>query len=294
LHVPYNDFVAAGIGRRFINKAIDEAERRGLVIAERGGRKDRTANYLSKYTLTFVPLEGKDVNGRNCFIIPSDDWKRYRENRNEVLKGELGQVHLSTNTGAPFDNAKNTKAQKTNDSGSSSNVSKGEPLYNFGGRVPDKSSKPPPSKRILKTSGEEAVVGPPEAVAPDHHDRGQAGEVVPPALPEAAPEAAERTCGSHAGSNAPSMPQACPEHQIDLEDLLGTRASGPDPSTAVLRQDAKAWKDRVGKGALGRLAGVVSVSSPTMCNFIAGRFNLNRPARVALRDFLDQNQGDQS
>ena len=44
----YNQLEAFGIGRRFIFGAIREAEQRGLVVVERGGRKGVVLNELKR------------------------------------------------------------------------------------------------------------------------------------------------------------------------------------------------------------------------------------------------------
>lgn len=66
LTAPYGQLVERGIGRRFISKAIREAEFLGLVRCEHGGRWAET-NQPSRFALTYYPTRDlKDA---------TDDWK---------------------------------------------------------------------------------------------------------------------------------------------------------------------------------------------------------------------------
>lgn len=74
----YDQLEEFGIGRQYIHRIITEAETRGLIIAERGGRKGYT-NHLSRYTITFLPAIWRGQNGEKFYTCPTDDWKRFKD-----------------------------------------------------------------------------------------------------------------------------------------------------------------------------------------------------------------------
>lgn len=78
LAAPYNHLVAFGITRRLIPGAISEAEERGLIDVDRGGRRGTVYNDVSRYRLTFYATRTKDAGtGWWTWIAPTDEWRRY-------------------------------------------------------------------------------------------------------------------------------------------------------------------------------------------------------------------------
>ena len=78
LKVPYNQLVDFGINRRFIPKAIKEAEDRGLLRVVRGGWRSTVLREDSLYRLTFFHTMESEQDGRfNVPVAPTDDWKGY-------------------------------------------------------------------------------------------------------------------------------------------------------------------------------------------------------------------------
>jgi hypothetical protein len=73
----YNDLEAFGIGRQYIHKAISEAEERGLIFVERGGRKG-FVNHYSVFTITFLPTCCVNEFGHKYFQQPTHDWRYYK------------------------------------------------------------------------------------------------------------------------------------------------------------------------------------------------------------------------
>lgn len=73
LCAPYAQLREWGIGRRFIRAAIDDAERRGLLRVERGGRKGTVMNETSRFRLTY--LAAKTADG--AWQEPTNDWLLY-------------------------------------------------------------------------------------------------------------------------------------------------------------------------------------------------------------------------
>lgn len=81
LKAPYSHLEDYGINRRFINKAISDAEERGLLVAERGPRIARNRKYTNTYRITYFKY--KEVDSKTGGIIyrpPSHEWKRYKKN----------------------------------------------------------------------------------------------------------------------------------------------------------------------------------------------------------------------
>ena len=74
LLAPYSQLVDFGITRRLIAPAIREAERRGLVCVERGGKKGTTMTELSRYRLTYWWTR-TETSGIWYWQEPTDEWK---------------------------------------------------------------------------------------------------------------------------------------------------------------------------------------------------------------------------
>jgi hypothetical protein len=97
----YNQLEAFGVGRRFIFNAIREAERRGLVMVVRGGRKGAVLNELNRFRLTYAWTMTKQ-NGLWDWHLPTDDWKGYEDasigapsGTPTINKRELPTMHKS-------------------------------------------------------------------------------------------------------------------------------------------------------------------------------------------------------
>lgn len=93
LMATYDQLGTFGISRRKINGAITEAEQRGLVKVDHGGRWNMT-NRPSRFRLTFYA----DHRGAPA----TNDWKRYRDPRkqNDATKSGTTVVPPSGTTGA--------------------------------------------------------------------------------------------------------------------------------------------------------------------------------------------------
>lgn len=76
LVAPYCQLVSHGLTRRLIADAIREAERRGLIRVERGGKKGTTVTELSRYRLTYLWTKTRQ-NGIWSWHEPTDEWKLY-------------------------------------------------------------------------------------------------------------------------------------------------------------------------------------------------------------------------
>ncbi len=76
LLAPYSQLEAFGIGRRLIAGAIREAEQRGLVRVDRGGKKGYAVTELSRYTLTYQ-WSRTITGGLWDWHEPTDNWKTY-------------------------------------------------------------------------------------------------------------------------------------------------------------------------------------------------------------------------
>lgn len=78
LLAPYTQLVEFGIGRRLIAPAIREAERRGLIRVERGGKKGTAITELNRFTLTYFWTK-RIENGLWNWQEETDDWRRVTE-----------------------------------------------------------------------------------------------------------------------------------------------------------------------------------------------------------------------
>lgn len=74
LVAPYSQLVQFSISRRLISGAIREAERRGLVDVERGGKKGTAMTELSRYRLTYLWTKSRK-GGLWDWHAPTDEWK---------------------------------------------------------------------------------------------------------------------------------------------------------------------------------------------------------------------------
>ena len=94
LAAPYSQLEDAGIGRRFIAKAIREAEERGLVQTKRGGKKGRQVTEMSRYRLTFLSTKERTEDKWNTEVAPTNEWIRYNGSRKIGAPSCTKSVHL--------------------------------------------------------------------------------------------------------------------------------------------------------------------------------------------------------
>lgn len=103
LLAPYGQLVGFGIGRRLIHASIAEAEQRGLVRVDRGGRRGVVMTEVNRFCLTYM-WSRKKISGFWDWTPPTDDWKQFlgsgQSRRNSarrctvtVHEGELVTVH---------------------------------------------------------------------------------------------------------------------------------------------------------------------------------------------------------
>ena len=78
LLAPYTQLVAFGITRRLIANVIREAETRGLIRVERGGKKGTLITELSRFRLTYQWTKTR-TSGVWDWHEPTDDWKHFTE-----------------------------------------------------------------------------------------------------------------------------------------------------------------------------------------------------------------------
>lgn len=79
LMATYSQLEKFGINRRFISKAIDEAEDRGLILVERGMRINLNKSCPNTFMLTYYKY--KEINRANNTMLyhnPMNLWKRYK------------------------------------------------------------------------------------------------------------------------------------------------------------------------------------------------------------------------
>lgn len=103
LLAPYGQLVGFGVGRRLIHGSIAEAEQRGLVRVDRGGRRGVVMTEVNRFRLTYM-WSRKKISGFWDWTPPTDDWKQFlgsgRSRRNSarrctvtVHESELVAVH---------------------------------------------------------------------------------------------------------------------------------------------------------------------------------------------------------
>ena len=93
LKATYDQLVAAGISRRYVNRTISEAEDLGLLWVERGGRRG-CVNDVSTFTLTFTRTMR---NGRA--VPPTNDYlKLTAQEVDELLSRRISKSTLRRGT----------------------------------------------------------------------------------------------------------------------------------------------------------------------------------------------------
>ena len=77
LVAPYSQLVAAGITRRLIHATIHEAECRGLIRVERGGRRGMVMSDLNRFRLAYL-WSSKRINGLWDWKEPTHEWANFQ------------------------------------------------------------------------------------------------------------------------------------------------------------------------------------------------------------------------
>ena len=72
----YGQLVGFGIGRRLIHASIAEAEQRGLISVDRGGRRGVVMTEVNRFRLTYMWTR-KKINSFWDWTPPTDDWKQF-------------------------------------------------------------------------------------------------------------------------------------------------------------------------------------------------------------------------
>lgn len=75
LLAPYKQLCDSGIGKQYINLVIQEAEELGLVVCDRGVRKNVCDSYPNKFRLTMFTYTETDSFGRTVYKEPTKEWK---------------------------------------------------------------------------------------------------------------------------------------------------------------------------------------------------------------------------
>jgi hypothetical protein len=88
--VPYNQFVEAGIGRRFIKAAIEEAVRLGLLIVERGLYRGGAKRQPSRYCLAYLKWKFVPAAGAPYYLEPTHDWRNFKPERKARKSSRMG------------------------------------------------------------------------------------------------------------------------------------------------------------------------------------------------------------
>jgi len=83
----YNEIEKFGIHRKFIFKAIKEAEALGLILVEHGARISYSKSHLNRFTLTFCKIQRRDSTGR-YWVIGSHNWQHVTAQKIANLKKE--------------------------------------------------------------------------------------------------------------------------------------------------------------------------------------------------------------
>ncbi|MCB2081951.1 MAG: hypothetical protein H6908_00670 [Hyphomicrobiales bacterium] len=76
LYATYDQLEAFGIPRRLVHRTLTEAERLGLVLIERGGRKNQYHTHPTRFTLTCYPALYADSTGRRLYAEAGHQWRR--------------------------------------------------------------------------------------------------------------------------------------------------------------------------------------------------------------------------
>jgi hypothetical protein len=78
LIVTYDQFVAHGIGRRFVRPAIEEAIELGLLVVPRQGLyRGGARRHPNLYRLTYLKSKFVPVAGAPYFLEPTHEWRAF-------------------------------------------------------------------------------------------------------------------------------------------------------------------------------------------------------------------------
>ena len=136
LKAPYSQLVEFGISRKLIAAAIVEAEQRGLIRVERGGKKGTCMTEVSRFRLTFAWTNTK-ADGLWTWQEPTDDWHTYKDK----IGAQRGTVPVPKGELVPVPKGELSSSQVI-EIANGTVVPKGEPL-SISGVYP----YPPPRKR---------------------------------------------------------------------------------------------------------------------------------------------------
>lgn len=273
----YDQLVAFGISRKSIQPAIAEAESRGLILVDRGGRKKFAESHLSRFTLTFYRTQ-RPANdwGQRYWVAPTDEWKRYRARRaSEIInQGDEREPNQFPNGNSEGSQTGTVTTGEMAENCHSATVPKQEPLY---------ISWPPTGvgEAVEATCIQDATPAP--AVTPT--------EASPPIEP-AEPEQQQPTIAAGRQRRRRQQDDGRDNGTIDIEDLLKVMPNpklGPAPTSPIdrLRDSLKAKLATAPKGTQKRVADLAHVSPCHMSNFLAGKFGLNPGALAVVRQFTE-------
>lgn len=88
----YKQIEQYGINKRFINKAIKEAEKRGLIKVALNEQVGKWGKFTYNFRLTYLPysiFEHYQEGDRKCFLPPTNEWKYLKENRSKPNNNHL-------------------------------------------------------------------------------------------------------------------------------------------------------------------------------------------------------------
>ena len=77
----YKQLERLGMNRKYISHAIQELEKKGLIIVEHRGRSKQNESYANLFTLTYLKACVKDDDNSRRYYSPSNEWKRYKETK---------------------------------------------------------------------------------------------------------------------------------------------------------------------------------------------------------------------
>ena len=84
----YDELEEFGIARRLLHKTIQDVERLGLIIVERGGRKGFTQTHFSRFRLTFLPDRCVSDRGVIYFGEPTNEWRQITSQAAAAIAGK--------------------------------------------------------------------------------------------------------------------------------------------------------------------------------------------------------------
>lgn len=86
-----------GIGKQYINLTINEAEELGLIVCDRGMRKNVCDSYPNKFRLTFLNSCEFDNFNRLVYKSPTKEWKYISEEKAISISNKYKQLRTNKN-----------------------------------------------------------------------------------------------------------------------------------------------------------------------------------------------------